>query len=682
MKKSRIILFFLAICLVACNSWTVVNPDDESGNGSSIVKTDTLVVNGDTIVVDPDSIGVVVGDSAYVYITYNGSEAEVTSTKAVQDYITAYVNGSHVSIVQSENVGADNVGEIAYILSGTSSAGSFYLSGSYKSTIILNSLSLTCPDSAAINIKNGKRIALVINGDNTLVDGTSGEQKACLNIKGHPELSGSGTLTLTGNTKHALKTGEYLQLKKKFTGSIVVKNAVGDGLHIGQYLEMNNGSITVEKAGDDCIQVEQTDDSTDEQNGYAIINGGTLNLTVTAAGNDTSTVKGLKADNLIIIDNAIGNNTSVNITCTSSATAAKCIASGSDLTINGGTFNLSTAGNGKYDTKEKKTKASACLKSDAGMTINGGTFTLKSTGTGGKGISCDGDLNINGGDFSITTTGARYSYGSSSGGGWGGWGGGSSSSSSNNRSSAKGIKADGNLTISDGTINVSATGGEGSEGIESKSVLTINGGTIESYCYDDALQASGNILIKGGTIYARATNNDAIDSNSSIIISGGTTIAYATATPETPLDVDSPGYLQITGGTVLCAGLYSSNMTPYPNSSSTQPTVFYIGTVSSTNYVLTSGSTNIMDFKPEVSGGSSSSGGGGRGPGGGGMGGNQYFIMVSSPSLVKGSSATLYTGATVSGDTWHGLYTSPSISKTGTSVASVTSVSTPYSTLK
>ena len=41
-------------------------------------------------------------------------------------------------------------------------------------------------------------------------------------------------------------------------------------------------------------------------------------------------------------------------------------------------------------------------------------------------------------------------------------------------SSAKGIKADGALTINGGTVLVKATGGEGSEGIESKSVLTVN----------------------------------------------------------------------------------------------------------------------------------------------------------------------------------------------------------------
>lgn len=605
-----------------------------------------------------------------VAVTYNGTAAEVTVAGNIAKYLAVRVSGAHVAIVQDPAVAT----EIGYTLSGTSANGSFYLAGDYKLTLTLNALTLTCADSAAVNIRDGKRIALVLEGNSTLADGKNGTHNACLSIKGHPELTGSGTLTLTGNTRHALKCNEYMQLKKKFTGSIIVKNAVADGLHIGQYLEMNNGTITVEKSGDDCVQVEKTDDPTDELNGRAMLYGGTLNLTVTGAGSDTATVKGLKTDSLLVISDAIGYKTTVNITCTSSATAAKAISSGTDMIINGGTFNLTTAGGGKYDTNEKKTKASACLKADGVLTINGGTFTMKSTGSGGKGISGDSDVNITGGTLSITTTGSRYTYGSSSGGGGGRPPGGGSSSSKNNRSSAKGIKADGNVTVSGGTINVSATGGEGSEGIESKKVLTISGGTVESYTYDDALQATGNINISGGTVYARATGNDAIDSNASIFFSGGTTVAYANKSPEVPLDVDSPGYLEIKGGTVLAVGL-SSNMTPYPKSSSTQPTIYYTGTVSLTNYVLMSGSTPVMAFKPEVYGGSSSGGWGG--PGGGGS--SSYMIMMSSPSLQKGSAYTLYSGATVSGDIWHGLYTSPSVTANGTSAGTVSSLSLPYS---
>jgi len=688
MKKSFVIILTLLSSAIAFSqtfnvktgSVTWQFPASQTGDmvysgGSTLTIMDKVFALSDVDRMYVDQTSVTAG---LVTVAYSSSSADITVAGNIAKYITVTANGAHVNIAQDSTVAQ----EITYTLSGSSANGSFYLGGQYKCTVNLSSLTLACSDSAAVNIRNGKRIALSIEGANTLTDGKNGSQNACLSIKGHPEITGSGTLTLTGNTKHALKCNEYMQLKKKFTGSIIVKNSVGDGLHIGQYLEMNNGNITVEKAGDDCVQIEKTDDSTDELNGRAMIYGGTLNLTVTSAGNDTSTVKGIKTDSLLVISDALGYNTTINITCTSAATAAKAIAAGTDMVINGGTFTLTTAGGGKYDTSEKKTKASACLKSDGVMTINAGTFTMKSTGTGGKGISCDSELNINGGTLGITTTGSRYTYGSSSGGGGGWGGGGSSSSSSNNRSSAKGIKVDGNINISGGSINISATGGEGSEGIESKKILTISGGTVESYSYDDALQATGNIVINGGTIYARATNNDAIDSNASVLISGGTTIAYATTTPETPIDVDSPGYLQITGGTLLCAGLYNSGMTPYPNSSSTQPSVFSIGTVSSTNYVLQSGSTNIMAFKPEVSGGSSSSSGGGRPGGGGGMGGNQYFIMLSSPSLTKGSSATLYSGATVSGETWHGLYTSPAISSTGSSSVTVSSVSTPYSTLK
>ncbi len=131
-----------------------------------------------------------------VSVSYDGTTARVTVAGNVAQYVEPAVNGTHVSIVQSADVGDDNVGEITYSLSGTSDDGELTLSGSYKTTIELHGLSLTNPSGAAIDIQNGKRVAISIKKDteNTLREGSSGGEKASLVAKGHTKLKGEGTL--------------------------------------------------------------------------------------------------------------------------------------------------------------------------------------------------------------------------------------------------------------------------------------------------------------------------------------------------------------------------------------------------------------------------------------------------------------------------------------------------------
>ena len=93
-----------------------------------------------------------------VEIVYNGTTATVSVAANISNYVTDQSNGSaHVKLVQSQNVNA-SVGEITYILSGSSTDGEFYLEGSYKATVELNGLTLTNPTGPAINLQNGKRI--------------------------------------------------------------------------------------------------------------------------------------------------------------------------------------------------------------------------------------------------------------------------------------------------------------------------------------------------------------------------------------------------------------------------------------------------------------------------------------------------------------------------------------------
>ena len=74
-----------------------------------------------------------------IAVSYDGSTASVTVAGNVAQYVTPTISGAHVSIAQSDELAE----EITYTLSGTSTDGEFYMSGSYKATLELNGLTLT-----------------------------------------------------------------------------------------------------------------------------------------------------------------------------------------------------------------------------------------------------------------------------------------------------------------------------------------------------------------------------------------------------------------------------------------------------------------------------------------------------------------------------------------------------------
>jgi hypothetical protein len=651
----KILSLVMMLCLVTTLSAQTLNivvgnvtyavPASEAGdmiyaNGSTLTVLNKTFNLSDITKMYVDNSSVT--DDA-VTVTYNGTAASVVVAGNVMQYLSVNVNKANVSILQSDNLAQ----EINYTLTGMSTDGSFYMDGSYKATLTLSDLSLTSADSAAINIRDGKRIAIAVNGTNTLADAASGSQKACFMVNGHSEFTGSGSLSITGNKKHGFWGDEYVQLKKKFTGTITVVSAVKCGLSVNQYFEMNNGTVTISSAGDDGVHVDATDNAGDEQNGQVLIQGGTLNVNVTA-----EEAKGVKCDSLMTVSNDLGNNTTINITCTSDAYAAKGLKSGGDMNITGGTITISTAGKGVWDSDDSSASACAALKADGNMTISGGKLNLTATGSGGKGIKGDGTLNISGGNITVNTSGGLYyNNGSTENASYSG---NADNLSSNYTSSPKGIKVDGDITISGDTISVNATGNN-AEGIESKADLYIKGGAITINSYDDAINCSKNMTISGGTVTTCASNNDGLDANANIYITGGTVAAFGSRAPECGIDAAEGYNIYITGGTVLGVGGTSSTPT---NTTGSQAYINTTGTVTaSTTIALANGSTTLATFTvPSTYSSSSSSpfnrapggpGGGGDHGGGGnpGGGGNGTYIMISAPGMSSGSSYTLTSGS-------------------------------------
>lgn len=301
MKRTLLSLMALVLTMAAVaqtlnvkvGSVTYQFPASQTGemtyqNGTTLTimgKTFTLA-DIDAMTVDDSEVA-----DGTITVNYDGASASVMVAGNIAQHVTPTVSGAHVSIAQ----GSDLAEEITYTLSGTSSDGEFYMSGSYKVTIELNGLTLTnvtaVYSGAAVHIQNGKRIKVKVatGTTNTLVDAASGSQKGCLYIKGHAEFAQKGTLNITGNVKHGIKTGEYVTLKN---ATINVISAAGDGINCAEYFLMQSGSITISGTQDDGIQCDldgetstgETTDHEDEDSGNIYIEGGTLTVSADTEG--------------------------------------------------------------------------------------------------------------------------------------------------------------------------------------------------------------------------------------------------------------------------------------------------------------------------------------------------------------------------------------------------------------
>lgn len=366
------------------NKMKIANVGDITFSGSQMTMKGVTyaLADVDSIVVVPE-----------ITVAYNGNTATVNIPESVKKDVTAQVNGANVTLTNN-NVS----NEVEVILSGESTNGSFTYIGSYKCTLYLKGLKLASQTGAAIDIQCGKRIAMILTDGTTneLTDAAAGTQKACLYCKGHLEIEGSGTLTITGNAKHGIATKEYLQLKKS-TGTINIKKAASDAIHAGQYFQMNGGTINIDgNTQADGIQAEYitldddvTPDPTEENNGQIIIKGGTVNATITHQD-----CKAIKADSHITINGGT-------LDLKAQGNGSRGIQTDGNITINedSNTTKITvTAEGGKCTLSECTTDPHRCMGIKVmDFNISAGTVTVTKTGSGARGIKIGGNYNKTGG---------------------------------------------------------------------------------------------------------------------------------------------------------------------------------------------------------------------------------------------------------------------------------------------
>lgn len=315
-------------------------------------------------------------DPLRVEVNYNGAKSLVRLPLALADSVEVDKDGDYITLY-SYKMGDP---EITYALSGTTKDGAFVQDGSYKCKVELGGVNITSLRGAALHIKNGKRIDIsVLDGTvNNFVDNADTLHDACFHVKGHPEFEGNGTINITGRGKHAYKSGEYTKLKKS-AGTINILAAERDAMHVGQYFKMNGGKITVvEAVKADGIQVEFNNDETKELNGQMFLNGGNIDITLTA-----DSCRGLKADSHVFIGGGVQRVKTTGISSRGLQNDGSVIIynlnAEPDITL------VSTGGYVEIDGKKKR---SVGLKTDGSLYFHCGSLTLQADGDS-KGRSAD-----------------------------------------------------------------------------------------------------------------------------------------------------------------------------------------------------------------------------------------------------------------------------------------------------
>ncbi len=550
----------------------------------------------------------------------SSSGSSVSYSTSISELTSFDVSLDKTALEESETIPSDGDEAEDYIENNTFSS---------NVHIAFNGSSATCSGSV-------DDVTVTINGADVVVN--SSAKKVCYTVSGS---TSDGFLKIYSDKKFELELdgvsitnpdGAAINIQSKKRGYIVLadgtENTLTDGTQYGDASDdedmkacfFSEGKMLFSGTGSldvygNCKAGIRSDD-------YILFRPGSKVYVKATAGN------AIKANDALYIKGGV-------INVETSAAASKGISSDGLVQIDGGRTTAITTGTGALDDDGADVSGCAGVKADSIFVMNAGILCCKSTGAGGKGVSCEQNMTICGGTIKVITTGAQYTYGKLD-------------------TSAKGLKSKDSMSISGGTIMVRCTGGEGSEGIESKSTMDISGGTIMAYCYDDAINSSKAMTIRGGNIFAMGTNNDGIDSNSTLTVSGGVVIACGTTNPEDGFDCDENTF-SVTGGTLI--GIGGGTSTP-TESACTQPVAVIGGnSISSGQYITVADASgnNVIAFN--VPRDYTQQG---------------YTLLVSSPKMTKGNSFTFNTGATVSGGNSFCGYTTGATVSGGSSLATLT----------
>lgn len=488
-------------------------------------------------------------------------------------------------------------------------AGTYKLSGEYQGQIkvetadsdavrlVLDNANITNSSGAALNVVNADEVILysASGTTNTISDGAdytaTGEDDpdAVVYSKADLTIAGEGTLKVNGNHEDGIHTSDGLVIA---SGTLEV-NAANTGIKGKDYVDILGGTITVTAQQDG---IKSTND-TDEGQGWTRLSNGTVTVN---AGDD-----GFKASRVVEISGG-----SLTVEQSDEGIEAQYI------NVSGGDVNVTSADDGmnaSLKTSDSESTDSSANTSDAanqqqnnqqqgslpGEQQNG-TSNQQQQGTGQppamSGTSQDG-TSQNG----TTGTGQQQN---------------NTQNQSNQNMGQPPTMPGGNAQ--DGTSQ-NGTTGTGQQGMGQPpqggmpggggggtfevvdAAINVSGGNITVNAEGDGIDSNGVTTLSGGTLIVNGPSqggNAALDTNGDLLLNGATVLSGSTADMfEAPSTNSTSGYLKLTNSSGFEQG--------------------------STVQVADSSGKVVANYKVTKS--------------------NVQLVLVSSSSIVKGQSYTVYT---------------------------------------
>ena len=261
-----------------------------------------------------------------------------------------------------------------FVLTGTASKTTIYVEAPDDASIqlILDSLSISNQDLPCIYIKSCDKVYITTIGDSALnvtgPFGSDGETNTDGVIFSRSDLVLNGTARLTINsTDNGIVSKDDL----KVTGGTIAIHAEAKALEANDSILIYDGTLEL-TAGTDGLHAENEED---DSLGYVYICGGTLQID---ADDDA-----IHATSILQIDDGY-------ITASGSEGLE-----GTRIQINGGTLDISS-----WDDGINASDRSSSY--DMGIEINDGDITISMAQGDTDGIDSNGDLTVNGGTINIT----------------------------------------------------------------------------------------------------------------------------------------------------------------------------------------------------------------------------------------------------------------------------------------